>query len=167
MTAGTTLSWYREPPASPTRNRCAAHTVGSMHTDRKTTLRIVAMIALPLLATAVYIAAVIWWRHDDRPWPWLLWFAVKTALLSKTVLKVAAAAGLGLLILWRAITRRGREPAAEPTSVETAAAEAVSARPETDPPAASAPATASRPPAPVAAPAVVPPTVAPAPRSTR
>lgn len=67
-----------------------------------------ALIGAATAVTLLVLAAVLWWQHDDRPWPLLVWAAVKGALWSKTVFKVAVAAGLGLVIGVRALARRVR-----------------------------------------------------------
>jgi hypothetical protein len=76
----------------------------------------VALIGAAAAVTLLVLAAVLWWRHDDRPWPLLVWAAVKGALWSKTVFKVALAAGFGLVIGVRAVARRFRS--APPVSDE-------------------------------------------------
>lgn len=66
------------------------------------------LIGAAVAVTLAVLAALLWWQHDDRPWPLLVWAAVKGALWSKTVFKIALAAGLGVVIGLRALTRRVR-----------------------------------------------------------
>jgi hypothetical protein len=65
-----------------------------------------ALIGAAAAVTLLVLAALLWWQHDDRPWPMLAWAAVKGVLWSKTVFKVALAAGLGAVIGIRALARR-------------------------------------------------------------
>ncbi|MFC5004038.1 hypothetical protein ACFPIJ_40210 [Dactylosporangium cerinum] len=94
-----------------------------------------ALIGAATAVTLLVLGALLWWQHEDRPWPVLAWAAVKGVLWSKTVFKVALAAGLGVVIGVRALARRvspgqvdgGRGP------VPAALAEAVPQRHEAQP----------------------------------
>ncbi|MEV4516276.1 hypothetical protein AB0K00_45855 [Dactylosporangium sp. NPDC049525] len=66
------------------------------------------LIGAAAAVTLLVLAALLWWQHGDRPWPLLVWAAVKGALWSKTVFKVALAAGLGVVIGVRGLARRFR-----------------------------------------------------------
>ncbi len=67
-----------------------------------------ALVGAAAVVTLLVLSALLWWQHDDRPWPLLAWAAVKGALWSKTVFKIALAAGLGAVIGARALARRVR-----------------------------------------------------------
>jgi hypothetical protein len=73
---------------------------------RAATIALVAGIAFVAL---LLLAAAIWWRHDDRPIPLLIWLAVKGVLWSKLALKIGIATVLGVAVVGRAISTRARK----------------------------------------------------------
>ncbi|MET7420160.1 hypothetical protein [Dactylosporangium sp. NPDC005555] len=66
--------------------------------------------------TVLVLAAMLYWQHDERPWPLLVWAGVKGLLWSKGVFKLAVAAGLGVVIAVRAVARRLRRAPADGAS---------------------------------------------------